>query len=92
YLLGRHYWSQRTPDALERAITYFEQSIQLQPANPQAYAGLAKAYAVLSDWGPLAPRETMPKAKAAAIKALELDPSLADAHAVLAAVKGSYDW
>jgi eukaryotic-like serine/threonine-protein kinase len=93
YLQGRYAFNRRGAESLKRAIQYFEQAIALDPNYAQAYVGLADAYHVISGyWGGLSPRESFPKAKAAALKALELDDRLAEAHTSLAAVKSGYEW
>jgi eukaryotic-like serine/threonine-protein kinase len=90
YLRGRYYWNKFTEDGMQKAIGYFQQAIAKDPNYALAYAGLADAYHELSYTHP--PREVMPKAKAAAMKALELDESVAEAHAALGWVKWAYDW
>jgi TolB-like protein len=92
YLKGRYFWNKRSEDGLKKAIAYFQQAIDRDPAYAQAYAGLADSYDLLDDWGATPPRESFPKARAAALKALELDDSLAEAHTSLAFVKDNYDW
>jgi serine/threonine-protein kinase len=95
YLKGRYFWNKRpATEELEKGIEYFEQAIEEDPAYALAYAGLADSYAMLGSWenGTLAPREAMPKAKAAAEKALEIDEGLAEAHASLAFARLHYDW
>lgn len=94
YLQGQAYWNRRTPEGLQKSVDYFNQAIQKDPRYALAYAGLADAYVLLGSIpnDALTPREAMPKAKAAAGKALEVDPSLAEAHASLALVRQSYDW
>ena len=89
YLKGRYYWNKRTPEYLERAITYFEQAIETDPAYALAYAGLADSYILLHT---LPPTEVMPRAKVAALKALEIDDSLAEGHSSLAKVEDNYVW
>jgi TolB-like protein/DNA-binding winged helix-turn-helix (wHTH) protein/Tfp pilus assembly protein PilF len=86
YLKGRYFWNKRTADGLNVAMAYFKQAIEEDPNYAQAYAGLADSYNLLGDWeyGALEPGEAYPKAKAAAIKALELDNSLGEAHTSLA--------
>jgi len=93
YLKGRYFWNKRTADGLKVALAYFKQAIEEDPNYAQAYSGLADTYALLGDWeyGVLAPKEAYPKAKAAAIKALELDDTLSEAHASLASL-GMFDW
>ena len=94
YLKGRYFWNKRTEEANFKAIELFEKAIAKQPDYAQAYAGLADAYAMLG-WAPPAqfPRsETMAQARAAALKALEIDDTVAEAHASLASVSMIYDW
>jgi len=90
YLKGRFYWNKRTAEALMKSIDYFNQAIQQDPGFALAYAGLADSYVVPANR--LAPREAMPKAKAAAMKALALDETLAEAHASLARALVLHDW
>ena len=90
YLKGRFHWNKRTAEALNKAIEYFNQAIEKDPGFALAYAGLADCYVVPANR--LAPREVMPKAKAAAIRALQLDETLAEAHASLGRVFAAYDW
>jgi tetratricopeptide (TPR) repeat protein len=94
YLRGRYFWNKRTEQGLRTAIAYFEEAIAKDPNYAQAYSGLADSYALLGDWeyGALAPNEAFPKAKAAAMKALELDDRLGEAHASLALCLKSFDW
>jgi TolB-like protein/Tfp pilus assembly protein PilF len=91
YLKGRFYWNKRTPDGVKKAVEYFEQAVSLDPDWPLGHLGLADAYAVASQ-GAMRPHEAIPKAKAAAAKALELDESLGEAHATLGFIAESYDW
>ncbi len=90
YLKGRFYWNKRTAEALTQSIGYFNQAIEKDPSFALAYAGLADCYVVPANRLP--PREAMPKAKTAAIRALELDETLAEAHTSLARVLATYDW
>ena len=92
YLQGRFYWNQRTPPSLLKSIDLFKQSIGADPGFAQAYAGLADAYNVSSIIGALSSKEGSPPAAAAAARALELDPSLAEAHAALAMEKSHYEF
>ncbi len=94
YLRGRYFWNRRTEDGLKRAVQYFQQSIDADPAYALAYTGLADSYSVLGSVGTdgMPPRKAMPLAKAAALKALELDPDLPEGHISLAYVLLSYDW
>jgi eukaryotic-like serine/threonine-protein kinase len=90
YLKGLYYWNKFSDDGMAKAAEYFQQAIDQDPTYALSYAGLAHALHEQSYSHP--PHETMPKAKAAAMKALQLDDSLAEAHAALAWVKWSYDW
>jgi serine/threonine protein kinase len=93
YLRGRFFWNLRTEEDLGKARDYFQQAIQKDPSYAPAYSGLADTYFYLGyAWGHLAPREAMPLSKAAALKALELDQSLAEGHSSLATVKFTYEW
>ncbi len=93
-LKGRYFWNKRGEANFVKAIDYFQQAIASDPKYAPAYAGLADAYALLgSSPNSAIPRsDAMPKAKAAAMKALQLDESLADAHTSLAFVKMHYEW
>jgi TolB-like protein/DNA-binding winged helix-turn-helix (wHTH) protein/Tfp pilus assembly protein PilF len=94
YLKGRYFWNKRTADGLKAALAYFQQAIEEDPQYAQAYSGLADTYALLGDWqyAVMTPKEAFPKAKAAAIKALELDSTLGEAHNSLAFVLDAFDW
>lgn len=94
YLHGRYYWYKRTIEGFQKSIQYYEQAVAADPNYAPAYAGLADAYALLgsSPNDGLPPYEAMPKAKAAAQKALQLDDGLAEAHASLAHINMVYDW
>ncbi len=91
HLKGRYHWNKRSPEDLQKAIEYFRQALDKDPAYSLAYAGLADTYAYLSFFNVVAPREAMPKAKAAAAKALEIDDQLAEAHLSLGYVSFTYD-
>ena len=94
YLKGRYFWNKRTADGLRVALAYFNEAIEEDPKYAQAYSGLADTYALLGDWqyAVMTPKEAFPKAKAAAIKALELDSKLGEAHNSLAFVLDGFDW
>jgi|SRR5579864_367853 len=92
YLEGRYYWNKRSPQALERAIVHLQQAIQLDSNYALAHAGLADAYASQCLIADVVAAEVFPKAKAAALRALQLDPELAEGHTALAYVKFWYDW
>jgi TolB-like protein len=91
YLKGRYYWNKRTELEIKTAISYFQQAIDKDPTYALGYAGLADAYGVWQNYGG-DPNELVPKAKAAALKALELDPTLARPHALLGSIKFEHDW
>ncbi len=91
YLKGRYYFARFSKDDLDKAIGYFQRAIDKDPKYAPAYAGLSIAYFSLSS-SYLAPLEVMPKAKAAAVKAIELDDSLAEAHIALASARFLFDW
>jgi serine/threonine protein kinase/Tfp pilus assembly protein PilF len=93
YLKGRYYNNKRTPEWIRKGIDHFKQAIDLDPNYALAFAGLADSYAFLaSATGGQQPRETYPLAKAAALKALELDDSLGEAHCSLGFFRLLYDW
>jgi TolB-like protein/DNA-binding winged helix-turn-helix (wHTH) protein/Flp pilus assembly protein TadD len=94
YLKGRYFWNKRTAEGLKVALAYFNQAIGEDPKYAQSYSGLADTYALLGDWqyAVMTPKEALPKAKAAAIKALELDSSLGEAHNSLAFCLDGFDW
>ena len=83
YLKGLYYWEKRTPETLDKAKDYFSQAIERDPAYAMAYVGLANYYVAAPDYGPIPENVAAPKAKAAAEKALAIDPSSAEAHAAL---------
>ena len=92
YLKGRHHWNRWTEEGFYKAIEYFQQAVQKDPEYALAYAGLADCYVLLGWNSYLLPKDAFPKAKAAALTALQLDPNLGEAHAALAAVLWLYDW
>jgi adenylate cyclase len=91
YLLGLHYLRSGTREGTEKAIEYFQTAIAKDSHDALAHAGLANAYRGLSSLY-MAPMEAMPKAKAAAVRATELDETLAEPHASLGVLKLFYDW
>ena len=91
YLQGRYFWSRRGLANFQKAIGYFQQAIHIDPEYAAAYAGLADAYSDQGFWGGI-PNETIPKARAAALRALELDDSSSEAHDALAGILDDYDW
>jgi tetratricopeptide (TPR) repeat protein len=90
--LGRYYWNKRTGDGLQKSIAYLEQAISIDSDYAIAYAALADSYRVLPELTSATTGEAFPKARNAALKALDLDSSLAEAHSALASVKEDYDW
>src|SRR6266436_8152169 len=94
YLKGRYYWNKRSGDGFTKAIGYFEDATRKDPQYALAYAGLADCYGIIGAtiYGTVPAEEAAPKAKAAAIRALEIDPSLAEAETSLATAKFNYDW
>jgi TolB-like protein/DNA-binding winged helix-turn-helix (wHTH) protein/Flp pilus assembly protein TadD len=93
YLKGRYYWNKRTADALQKASTYFQQAISKSPTYSAAYSGLADCNSGLAWHGFRSPAEVLPQAHAAALKAIEIDPQSAEAHASLALVlHHKWDW
>jgi len=94
YLKGRYYWNKRSDEGLTKAIGYYEQATHKDPQYALAYAGLADSYGIIGAtiFGSMPAREAAPKAKAAALRALEIDPTLAEAANSLATVKFNYDW
>ena len=91
YLRGRYFWNKRTGADFKKAIGYFNQAIEKDPNYALAYAGLADAYVLLSAYAEASPKDSLPQAKAAAAKALELDSTLGEAHASLAQALLAYD-
>ncbi len=91
YLRGRYFWNKRTGADFKKAIGYFNQAIEKDPNYALAYAGLADACVLLSAYAEASPKDSLPQAKAAAEKALELDSTLGEAHASLAQALLAYD-
>jgi TolB-like protein/DNA-binding winged helix-turn-helix (wHTH) protein/Flp pilus assembly protein TadD len=94
YLKGRYFWNKRTADGLKTAQEYFDLAVAKDPNYAQAYSGLADTYALLGDWqyAVMPPEAALPRAKAAALKALELDDQLGEAHTSLAFCLDGFDW
>src|SRR5579863_8892687 len=93
-LKGRFFWNKRTAEGLKIALAYFHQAIEEDPKYAPAYSGLADTYSLLGDWqyAAMTPKEALPKAKASAIRALELDNTLGEAHNSLAFCLDGFDW
>lgn len=92
YLQGRYWWNQRTEQGFRQAADWFQRSVAADPDFARGYAGLADSWALMSSYGYVQAGIYMPQARAAALKALELDPMLAEAHTSLALIAENYDW
>jgi TolB-like protein/Flp pilus assembly protein TadD len=92
YLKGNFYWNRSNCDGSRRGLLYYQQAVSKDPSFAAAYVGLAQAYFTLGDWDCLPYKEAFSKSKAAALKALELDPALGPAHAMLATLAYFYEW
>ncbi len=92
YLKGLYFWNKRTAEGMKKGMECFQQAIESDPTYALAYSGLADSYGILGFWCFLPPKDSFPKAKALAEKALEIDGTLAEAHASLAWAKLIYDW
>lgn len=92
YLKGRFFWNRRSKEGFERGAACFRQAVEKDPAYALAYSGLADSYIGMTYYEYAAPRAAMPQARSAALKALEIDGSLAEAHVSLAHVKTNYEW
>jgi TolB-like protein/DNA-binding winged helix-turn-helix (wHTH) protein/tetratricopeptide (TPR) repeat protein len=94
YLRGRYFWNKRSESGYIDAISFFQKAVQIDPNYARAYAGLADAYALLGSWSnsQIPRRVAMPNAKQAALKAIQLDDQLAEAHTSLAFVEMHYEW
>lgn len=92
YLKGRFFWNKRTQEGIAKSIQYFNQAIERDPKYAMAYAGLADSYVLQSLWGNTSSRESNPKARDAAEKALVLDETLSEPHAALGLMKEQFDW
>jgi len=92
YLKGCYHSNKRTGEGLKTAIEHFEQAIAKDPGYALAYFGLAECYGAISTYAAVLPRDSLAKARTAALKALQIDGSLAEAHTILAAAKTCIDW
>ena len=92
YLKGRYYWNKRTTESLRKGLDCFKQAIDIDPSYAQAHAGVADSYAMLVWNLAISSHEGLPRTRASALKALEIDNRLAEGHASLAFVKLFYDW
>ena len=92
YLKGRYFWNKRSPEGFQQAVRAFQQAIAKDPNYARAYAGLADSYALMGTYNLAPASEIMPKARAAALRALAINENLAEAHVSLALIAESYDW
>ena len=92
YLKARYYWNKRTDDSVKRALAAFQSALDQDPTYAPGYAGMADCYNILGYYNALQPLEAYRRGRAAALKALELDDSLAEAHATLGVVKRDFEW
>lgn len=92
YLRGRYFWNKRTKEGLQRSISYYDQAVEEDPKYALAYAGLADSYGLLGSYGIESASQSDPRAKAAAVKALQLDDSLAEAHSSLGMIYFFDEW
>ena len=92
YLKGRYHLAKWTPEGYQRAGQFFQQAISEDPSYAEAYAGLADSHALLGYYGVIAPKEAFPRAKAAALKALDLNDRLSEAHTSLALITDNFEW
>ena len=92
YLKGRFYWNERTEAGTRRALKYFEEALEADPKFAMAHTGVADCYNILADYGWMAPAKAGELAKANVMKALALDPTMAEAHASLGLINVNHDW
>ena len=92
YLKGRFFWNRQSEEGLRKAIVEFERAISEDPEFARAHVGLSDCYRLLEFWGVEPPDTALPRARETALRALELDPALAEANVTLAALKAVYDW
>lgn len=92
YMKGRYFWNKRTESGLKKGLDYFRQAIKLDPNFAEAYVGVADSYATLGLYSVLPPKEAFSSAKGAALRALQMDDSLAAAHAAMGFIHFYYDW
>ena len=92
YLKGMYFWNKRSIPGFQRATEYFQRAIEKDPSNAAAYAALANCYALVGGYAGTPQTESMPKARAAALRALAIDENLAEAHTAVALIEQNYDW
>lgn len=92
YLKGRYQWNKRTRESLKQAVEYFNQAIEKDPSYALAYSGLAESYTLFPIYSVAPPLDAMPKAKTAALRAIELDDSLSETHVALGIYYSNFAW
>ncbi len=92
YLRGKHFWNKRTGDDIKKALEYFKEAVNIEPLYALAHVGIAESYDLLHQYSGIPSRETYPKAKAAALKALEIDPNIGEAHIAIAYALTEHFW
>jgi tetratricopeptide (TPR) repeat protein len=92
YLKGRYWWNKRTEEGFKKGTEYFQQAIEKDPNYALAYSGLADCYSFLAQYGIAPAKDVFPRAREAALKALEIDDTIAEAHTSLGHIKDIYDW
>jgi serine/threonine-protein kinase len=92
YLKGRYHTAKRTRNDVNKGLEYFQQAVEIDAYFALAYAMIADSYSIMAAYPYLSPGDALPKSKAAANKALEIDPTLSEAHMALAVSLGLYDW
>ncbi len=92
YMKGRYFWNKRTDSGLKKGLEYFQEAIKLDPGFAEAYVGVADSYAMLGLYAVIPPTEAFPSAKDAGTRALQMDDTLATAHATLGFIEFYYDW
>ncbi len=92
FIKGRYFWNQRTVEGLLKAIEFAQQALTIDPTYAPAYVGLADSYNLLAGHGGRAPRDTFPRAKAAALRALEIDEALPEAYASMGFLNYRFEW
>jgi DNA-binding winged helix-turn-helix (wHTH) protein/TolB-like protein/Tfp pilus assembly protein PilF len=92
YMKGRYFWNKRTENGLKKGLGYFHEAIKLDPSFAQAYVGVGDSYATLGLYSVMPPKEAFTSAKNATMRALQMDDSLAEAHAAMGFIHFYYDW
>ena len=92
FLRGKHFWNKRTGDGIKKALEYFQEAVNIEPLYALAHVGIAESYDLLHQYSGIPSRETYPKGKAAALKALEIDPNLGEAHIAIAYALTEHFW